>query len=60
MSFRFFKIFIKLSLSLECKPIDGSSRIYVEPTKLLPKDEARLILCVSPPDRVLAFLFNVK
>ena len=60
MSFRFFKIFIRLSLSLECNPIDGSSRIYVDPTKLLPRDEAKFILCVSPPESVLAFRFNVR
>ena len=60
ISFKFFKILIRLSLSLEWSPIDGSSRMYVEPTRLLPNEDAKLILWVSPPERVFAFLFSVK
>ena len=60
ISFKFFKILIRLSLSLEWRPIDGSSRIYVEPTRLLPREDARLILWVSPPDKVFAFRFSVR
>ena len=34
--------------------------MYNEPTRLLPKEVARLILCDSPPDKVFDFLFSVK
>ena len=55
-----FKTNINLSVSLGCKPILGSSRIYIEPTRLLPSDVARFIRWLSPPDKVLDFLFSVK
>ena len=35
--------FISKVVSRECNPILGSSRIYRDPTRLLPKDVARLI-----------------
>ena len=55
-----FKTDIKRSLSLECKPIEGSSSIYIDPTSALPKEVARLIRCDSPPDKVLAFLLRFR
>ena len=51
---------IKLLVSFGCKPILGSSRMYNEPTRLLPKEVARLILWDSPPEKVFDFLFSVK
>jgi len=39
-----FKTFINLIVSLECNPMLGSSKIYRDPTRLLPKDVAILIL----------------
>ena len=43
MSLRRFNILIKRSLSFECRPIEGSSNMYIEPTKLLPNETAILI-----------------
>ena len=37
-----------------------SSRIYKEPTKLLPKEVAKLIRWLSPPERVEDNLFKVR
>ena len=36
------------------------SKIYIDPTKLLPNEVARLIRCDSPPDSVLDFRLSVK
>ena len=52
--------FIRRSVSFGCKPILGSSKIYIDPTKLLPKEVAKLIRCDSPPESVAEFLFNVR
>ena len=52
--------FINLSVSFGCNPILGSSKIYIDPTKLLPKEVAKLIRCDSPPDNVAEFRFSVK
>ena len=41
-----------LSLSRWCRPMDGSSRIYSTPIRLLPIWVARRIRWLSPPDRV--------
>jgi hypothetical protein len=38
----------------------GSSNIYNDPTKLLPRDVARLILWLSPPERDFDFRLSVK
>ena len=38
----------------------GSSRIYREPTRLLPNDVVRFILWLSPPDKVPASLDSVR
>ena len=38
----------------------GSSRIYIEPTRLLPSDVERFILCDSPPDNVEESLSRVR
>ena len=51
---------MNLAVSRECKPIDGSSNTYIEPTKLLPKEVAKLIRCDSPPDKVFEARFSVK
>ena len=45
-----------LSISLGCRPIEGSSSTYSTPVKPVPICEANLILCDSPPDRVFALL----
>ena len=37
-----------------------SLKIYIEPTKLLPNDVAKLMRCDSPPESVAEFLFKVK
>ena len=47
-------------MSLGWSPILGSSKIYKDPTKLLPNEVARLILWLSPPDRDFDFIFKVK
>ena len=38
----------------------GSSKMYIEPTKLLPNEVAKLIRCDSPPESELELRFNVK
>ena len=38
----------------------GSSRIYSEPTRELPRAVTRLILWLSPPERVLDALLSVR
>ena len=38
-----FKTPMSRSVSLGCKPILGSSKIYIEPTKELPKEVAKFI-----------------
>ena len=40
---RFFKTLISRSVSFGCKPMLGSSSIYIEPTSELPSDVAKLI-----------------
>ena len=59
-SLRFLRILISRVVSSGCNPTLGSSNTYIEPTKALPRDVARLILWVSPPESVFDFLFNVK
>ena len=51
---------ISLSVSFGCNPILGSSRIYIEPTRLLPREVAKFIRWLSPPDNVFEVLFIVK
>ena len=59
-SLSFFKVASNLSLSLWCKPILGSSKIYNTPVNPEPIWVAKRILCASPPESVPAFLDNVK
>ena len=59
-SLSFFSVAINLSLSLWCKPILGSSSIYITPVNPEPIWVASLILWASPPDKVAALLDNVK
>ena len=49
---RFFNVASSLSLSLWCRPILGSSKIYATPTSPEPICVARRIRCASPPDKV--------
>ena len=49
-----------LSLSLWCKPIEGSSRIYSTPISEEPIWVARRIRWLSPPDKVDAALDKVR
>jgi len=51
---------IRRSVSRGCKPILGSSRMYIDPTRLLPNELTRLILWLSPPLNVFDLLLNVK
>ena len=51
---------MSLSLSLWCKPIDGSSKTYKTPVSLEPIWVASLILWLSPPLNVEAVLPKVK
>ena len=51
---------ISISLSLWCKPIDGSSSTYNIPVRGEPICVASLIRCASPPDNVSALLDNVR
>ena len=54
------RIFIKRSLSREWRPILGSSKMYIEPTKLLPREVAKLMRCDSPPERVFDLRLRLK
>ena len=47
------RIRIRRSVSRGCRPMDGSSRMYMLPTSELPSEVARLIRWLSPPLRVL-------
>ena len=58
--FRFNNISINFKVSSGCKPTLGSSNTYIDPTSALPRDVAKLILWVSPPESELDFLFSVK
>ena len=49
-----------LSLSLWCRPIDGSSRMYRTPTRPDPIWVARRMRCDSPPDSVFADRLSVR
>ena len=51
---------INRSVSFGCKPMLGSSKIYIDPTKLLPNEVAKLMRCDSPPDKVAEFRFKVR
>ena len=55
-----FNVWIKRSLSLWWRPIEGSSSTYNTPDNLLPICVAKRILCASPPDNVEAERANVK
>ena len=55
-----FKDLMSLLLSLWCKPILGSSKIYKTFVRLDPICVANLILWASPPDKVLDVLFRVR
>jgi hypothetical protein len=56
MSLSLFITEISLSVSLGCSPMLGSSNIYIDPTRELPKAVTRFILWLSPPERVLLVL----
>ena len=60
MSRRRFSTLMRRSVSRGCSPMLGSSRIYVDPTRLLPKEVAKLMRCDSPPERVFESRFNVR
>ena len=59
-SLSFFSVAISLSLSLWCRPMLGSSRMYRTPVSPAPICVANLILCASPPDNVPAGLDSVR
>ena len=56
----FSKMRINRFVSLGCRPMLGSSSIYIEPTKLLPSEVAKLIRCDSPPDKLFDFRLSVR
>ena len=60
MSLRRLSTAISLSVSLGCRPMDGSSRIYMEPTSELPSAVTRLTLWLSPPDSVFIARDSVR
>ena len=51
---------ISRCVSRGCSPMLGSSKIYNDPTKLLPNELTKLIRWLSPPLRVLARRFRVR
>ena len=50
----------ELRVSAECKPMEGSSRMYMEPTSELPSEVARLMRWLSPPLSVLLMRLRVR
>ena len=60
ISLIFFNELINKELSLWCKPMLGSSKIYNTPTNSEEICVPNFILWLSPPERVLLSLFNVK
>ena len=56
----FLRILTSRVVSSGCNPTLGSSNTYIEPTKALPRDVARLILCVSPPESVFDFYLKLS
>ena len=59
-SLSFFSVCISFSLSLWCKPILGSSSMYITPTRLDPIWVASLMRWLSPPERVAEALAMVR
>ena len=59
-SLSLFSVANSLELSLWCNPIDGSSKMYVTPTRPAPIWLASLILCASPPLKDSALLDKFK
>ena len=57
---RFFSVASSLSLSRWCSPMDGSSKIYSTPIRLLPIWVASRIRWLSPPERVPALRARVR
>ena len=55
-----FKTVIRRCVSRGCNPMLGSSKIYMEPTKVLPNEVAKLIRCDSPPLSELLKRFKVR
>ena len=51
---------IRRSLSLWCKPMDGSSRMYITPTNPAPIWLASRMRCASPPDSESALRSRVR
>ena len=60
ISRKFSSELISRSLSLWCKPILGSSKIYNTPTNCEPICVARRMRCASPPESDLELLLNAK
>ena len=55
-----FNVASSLSLSLWCRPMLGSSRIYSTPVRPEPICVARRIRCASPPERLAAYRVSVR
>ena len=60
MSLKRLSTAISLSVSLECSPMEGSSRIYIDPTREEPRAVTRLMRWLSPPERVLQARLSVR
>ena len=60
ISLSFLSTEISLSVSLGCNPMLGSSRIYMEPTRELPRAVTRFTLWLSPPESVFMVLFRLR
>jgi hypothetical protein len=54
------RVFSSRSLSRWCRPMEGSSRMYITPTRPAPIWLARRMRWASPPDRVSALRSRVR
>ena len=51
---------MSLAVSRGCRPMLGSSSMYIEPTRLEPSEVTRLMRWLSPPERVLQARLSVR
>lgn len=55
-----FRMVMSLSISLECRPTEGSSRTKRVSTRPVPRHAVRLTRSTSPPERVLEVRLRVR
>ena len=51
---------MRRSVSRGCRPMDGSSRMYIDPTSELPSAVTRFTRWLSPPERVFIARLRVR